>query len=150
MYSTEYNKTARPGRRNAKPPWTARPRWRLSCGTEIALGPGKADLLDAIRRLGTISGAARDLGMSYRRAWLLVEAMNRCFARPLVSTSSWRGKGASLTQDGERVLELYRRIESDSLQAVKRPLAGLQRLLREDRLRPIKRGGSKGERGRKK
>jgi molybdate transport system regulatory protein len=150
LYTTEYNKTARSGKRHAKLSWTARPRWRLSCGTEIALGPGKADLLDAIRRAGTISGAARELGMSYRRAWLLVKEMNRCFTKPLVSTSSWRGKGAALTQDGERVLELYRRIESDSLRAVRRPLAGLQNLLREDRLRPIKRGGSTGERGRMK
>lgn len=140
MYSTEYNKSARPGRRNSKPLWTARPRWRLSCGAEIALGPGKADLLDAIRRLGTISGAARDLGMSYRRSWLLVEAMNRCFVRPLVKTSSWRGKGAALTQDGERVLELYRRIETDSLESVKRPLSSLEKLLRKERPTPRKRG----------
>ena len=149
MYSTEYNKTARPGKRNSKPLWTARPRWRFACGKEIALGPGKADLLDAIRRSGTISGAARDLGMSYRRAWLLVEAMNRCFSKPLVATSPWRRKGAALTQEGERVLELYRRIEADSLQAVKRPLASLQKLLKVDRLPPLRRGGPKGEKGRK-
>ena len=131
-----------------KPAWKARPRWRLTRGAEIALGPGKADLLDAIRRLGTISGAARELGMSYRRSWLLVEAMNRCFARPLVTTSSWRGKGAVLTPDGERVLELYRRIETDSLRAAKRSLAGLQKLLKEDRFPPLKRSGSRREKGR--
>jgi molybdate transport system regulatory protein len=145
LYSTEYNKTARPGKRNSKSLWTARPRWRLSCGTEIALGPGKADLLDAIRRLGTISGAARDLGMSYRRSWLLVEDMNRCFARPLVKTSSWRGKGAALTQDGERVLELYRRIEVDSFEAVKRPLLSLEKLLKKERPTPRRRGHSREE-----
>jgi molybdate transport system regulatory protein len=78
--------------------------------------------------------------MSYRRSWLLVEAMNRCFARPLVKTSSWRGKGAALTQDGERVLELYRRIETESLESVKRPLSSLEKLLRKERPTPRKRG----------
>jgi molybdate transport system regulatory protein len=145
LYSTEYNKTARPRKKNSKSLWTARPRWRLSCGTEIALGPGKADLLDAIRRSGTISGAARDLGMSYRRSWLLVEAMNRCFARPLVATSPWRRKGAALTQEGERVLELYRQIETDSLHAVKRPLASLEKLLKRERPSPRGRGRANEE-----
>lgn len=145
MYTTEYNRTARPRRSDPKTLWIARPRWRLSCGSDIALGPGKADLLDAIRRSGTISGAARELGMSYRRAWLLVEAMNRCFIRPLVSTSSWRGKGAALTQDGERALELYRRIESDSLQAVRRPLASLEKLLKKETPSPRRRGRPRDE-----
>src|SRR5881296_845622 len=71
--------------------WEARPRWRLTRGKEIALGPGKADLLGAIDRRGSISAAARALDMSYRRAWLLVETMNRCFGRPLVVTTRWRG-----------------------------------------------------------
>jgi molybdate transport system regulatory protein len=117
----------------------------LSCGAEIAMGPGKADLLEAIRRSGTISGAARELGMSYRRSWLLVEAMNRCFTRPLVKTSSWRAKGAALTQDGERVLELYRQIETDSFEAVKRPLSSLEKLLKKERPTPRKRGRSREE-----
>jgi molybdate transport system regulatory protein len=117
----------------------------LSCGAEIAMGPGKADLLEAIRRSGTISGAARELGMSYRRSWLLVEGMNRCFARPLVKTSSWRGKGSALTQDGERVLELYRQVETDSFEAVKRPLSSLEKLLKKERPTPRKRGRSREE-----
>jgi molybdate transport system regulatory protein len=81
--------------------------------------------------VGTISGAARHLGMSYRRAWLLVETMNSSFARPLVQTSSWRKKGAVLTRDGERVLALYRRLEEISLRSAKRPLTELRALLRK-------------------
>ena len=56
-----------------------KPRIRVMLGKEIALGPGKIDLLDAIERAGSISGAARDLGLSYKRAWDLVDMMNRCF-----------------------------------------------------------------------
>jgi molybdate transport system regulatory protein len=54
---------------------------RILCGEEIAMGPGKADLLEAIAAQGSISAAGRAMGMSYRRAWLLVDAMNRCWPR---------------------------------------------------------------------
>lgn len=83
---------------------------QLYCGDEIAMGPGKADLLEAIARTGSISGAGRDLGMSYRRAWLLVDTMNRCFAAPLVETHPGGGKGAGakLTPAGEAALAAYR------------------------------------------
>jgi molybdate transport system regulatory protein len=56
---------------------------RVMCGDEIAMGPGKADLLEAIDATGSISAAGRKMDMSYRRAWLLVDAMNRCWAQPL-------------------------------------------------------------------
>jgi molybdate transport system regulatory protein len=112
-----------------KPPWTTRPRWRIARGREIALGPGKADLLEAIGRVGSISGAARELGMSYRRAWLLVETMNRCFRRPLVATSSWRRQGAALTAEGRTVVALYRRVERQSATAARPALAALVRRL---------------------
>lgn len=81
---------------------------------EIALGPGKADLMDAIDRLGSISGAARQLGMSYRRAWLLVDTMNRCFRNPLVMTAAGgrHGGGASLTPQGHKVLRTYRALQT--------------------------------------
>jgi molybdate transport system regulatory protein len=59
---------------------------QLYCGEAIAIGPGKADLLDAILREGSISAAGRAMGMSYRRAWLLVDVMNRCWTQPLVET----------------------------------------------------------------
>ena len=78
---------------------------QLYCGAEIALGPGKAALLQAIGRTGSISAAGRELGMSYRRAWLLADTMNRCFAEPLVAAHS--GSGARVTAAGEAALADY-------------------------------------------
>jgi len=93
---------------------------QLYCGDEIAMGPGKADLLEAIAREGSISAAARSLGMSYRRGWLLVDQMNRCFTEPLVEARPGGGKsaGASVTPAGEAALAAYRtlsaRLEGDA------------------------------------
>jgi len=109
--------------------WVARPRWRISRGSTIAFGPGKADLLEAIERAGSISAGARSIGMSYRRAWLLVETMNGCFARPLIVTSKWRGGGARLTPTGKNVLQLYREVEARSLTASRTLLAVIRHLL---------------------
>lgn len=80
------------------------------CGESIALGPGKVDLLDAIAATGSISAAGRQLGMSYRRAWLLVDEMNRCFNSPLVATRGARG--AVVTTLGERARHAYRDLEA--------------------------------------
>lgn len=83
---------------------------QLLCGDEIAMGPGKADLLEAIASEGSISGAGRALGMSYRRAWLLVDAMNRCWREPLVATTpggAVKG-GARLTPFGADILRRYK------------------------------------------
>ncbi len=87
---------------------------QLYCGDEIAMGPGKADLLTAIAREGSISAAGRALGMSYRRAWLLVDTMNRCFKRPLVEAHPGGGKGAGakLTPEGEAALKAYRALSA--------------------------------------
>ena len=89
-------------------------RIRLYCGEEIAMGPGKADLLEAIREHGSISAGGRALDMSYRRAWLLVDTMNRCWNEPLVATSpgSAHGGGARVTQFGEEVLSRYRALQA--------------------------------------
>ncbi len=87
---------------------------RLVFGDDIAIGPGKADLLGLIRDTGSIAAAGRAMGMSYKRAWLLVATMNDCFVEPLVTTSrggSAQG-GAALTESGEAVLSAYRRIMS--------------------------------------
>ena len=78
------------------------------------MGPGKADLLEAIRQAGSISAAARAMGMSYRRAWLLVDVMNRCFAKPLVETMPGGGaaSGARVTPEGEAALAAYRTLSA--------------------------------------
>ena len=83
---------------------------QLFCGSEIAMGPGKADLLDAINQAGSISAAARNMGMSYRRAWLLVDTLNRCWAVPVVETVAGGSheKGARVSEFGQRLLDSYR------------------------------------------
>ncbi|RBW49050.1 winged helix-turn-helix domain-containing protein [Marinobacter sp. F3R11] len=89
------------------------PRLRLKTGDTIALGPGKAQLLELIGQYHSISAAARALKMSYRRAWLLVDTMNSCFRQPLVLTSTGgsQGGGATLSAEGLKVLSLYRQYE---------------------------------------
>lgn len=88
---------------------------QLVCGDAYAMGPGKADLLEAIAREGSISAAGRALGMSYRRTWLLVDEMNRCFRERLVETLVGGGaeRGARLTECGRAVLAAYRDLEAD-------------------------------------
>jgi molybdate transport system regulatory protein len=115
------------------PPATFRPRFRVLRGSDIALGPGKVDLLDAIEETGTLAGAAQHLGMSYMRAWKLVQAMNGCFREPLVETSrGGSGHGhASLTETGKAVRDLYRRMEADSLEAADPAWKELQGYLAE-------------------
>ena len=79
------------------------------------MGPGKADLLDAIAATGSISAAAKHMGMSYRRAWLLVDTMNRCFADPLVETRPGGGEqaGAVVTDAGRAALADYRALSQE-------------------------------------
>jgi len=87
---------------------------QLMSGERIAFGPGKADLLEAIDNEGSISGAGRALGMSYRRAWLLVDEMNHCFADKLVETltGGGRDRGARVTETGRVILAAYRELET--------------------------------------
>jgi molybdate transport system regulatory protein len=89
-------------------------RFRIMAGDAIALGPGKIDLLEAIDRSGSISKAAKEIKLSYRRAWDMVDTMNQCFKKPLVSSSTGGkgGGGAVLTPLGERMISLYRAMES--------------------------------------
>src|SRR5262245_31638045 len=93
-------------------PERAATRIRILAGSEVALGPGKADLLRAIDETGSISAAARRMRMSYRRAWLLVHTMNECFEPPLVEAvkGGAEGGGARLTPTGRRVLNEYSRV----------------------------------------
>jgi molybdate transport system regulatory protein len=107
---------------------------RLLCGAEIAMGPGKADLLDAIGQTGSISAAARRMDMSYRRAWLLVDVMNRAFRDPLVSSAAGgqKGGGAHLTETGLAVLEQFRAVEVAAEAAARAGMAQLSAFLNDE------------------
>jgi molybdate transport system regulatory protein len=100
---------------------------RLDFAPGQAVGHGKIRLLEAIRDYGSISAAGRSMGMSYRRAWLLVEALNALFEQPVVETKhgGQRGGGAGLTAFGCRVIEQYRSIEAKAHAAVATDLAAL-------------------------
>jgi molybdate transport system regulatory protein len=107
-------------------------RLRITRGADIAVGPGKIDLLEAIAEAGSITAAARSLGMSYRRAWLLVDTMNRCFKRPVVEAEAGgrRGGGTRLTATGAEALRRYRKVERLASGAAAAELRALERLLR--------------------
>jgi molybdate transport system regulatory protein len=112
-------------------PYELKPRLRVLAGDAIVLGPGKADLLEAIDREGELRAAAGRLGMSYMRAWTLLREMNRAFGRPLVETArggTTHGR-ARLTPLGRRVLVLYREMESLSAYAVGPAWRRMRRLL---------------------
>ena len=110
------------------------PRLRVLLGASIAMGPGKADLLDAIAHEGSISGAARRMGMSYRRAWLLVETMNSCFRTPLVEAARGGagGGGARLTDLGRDALQRYRAMETKASASVAPELSEFCGLLKSN------------------
>lgn len=95
------------------------------------MGPGKADLLHAIEGTGSISAAAREMGMSYRRAWLLVDTMNHCFRAPLVDTATGGqgGGGAHLTGFGREVLQRYEALEARAAAAVEAEMAEFRLLM---------------------
>ncbi|MEO7775532.1 MAG: LysR family transcriptional regulator [Steroidobacteraceae bacterium] len=81
-----------------------------------SLGPGKIDLLESIARKGSLSGAARELRMSYRRAWLLLHSVNEAFDKPAVelSVGGRQGGGAELTPFGTELIYAYRNLESEA------------------------------------
>ena len=93
------------------------------------LGRGKIRLLKAIRDEGSISGAARAMGMAYRHAWTLVDELNRCFADPVVDASvgGREGGGARLTDWGEELVERFDEMERSAGRAIAAPLAALER-----------------------
>lgn len=97
----------------------------------IAIGPGKVALLEAISESGSISAAAREMEMSYRRAWLLVDELNKALVSPAVSTAAGgaRGGGAALTPVGMEIVQRYRAIENTARLAASKEIAALTRLL---------------------
>jgi molybdate transport system regulatory protein len=106
---------------------------RVLCGEEVALGPGKADLLALVAQTGSIRAAADRMGMSYMRAWSLIKTMNACFREPLVVTSrggKQRG-GAIVTPTGTKALHLYRELESASEKACATTWGRLRKLMQD-------------------
>ncbi len=99
---------------------------------EAMLGPGKAELLTRIRDTGSISAAGRQMAMSYKRAWMLVEEMNAAFREPLVSSTRGGpgGGGARLTEAGEEVLRRYLAVVDIAAQAAAADIAALEAMLR--------------------
>jgi molybdate transport system regulatory protein len=108
-------------------------RLRVVLGRNIAVGPGKADLLEGVRDTGSIAAAGRRMGMSYKQAWLLIDTMNRCFAKPLVEAvkGGKAGGGAHLTPLGEKVLARYRRMQAATDAAIADDMAALKRAMRK-------------------
>jgi molybdate transport system regulatory protein len=100
-----------------------------------AMGPGKAELVERIARTGSISAAAREMGMSYRRAWQLVEALNTAFREPVVETAigGRRGGGARVTPYGKGLVARFRAMEARASRAI---AADLRRLSAELRKAP--------------
>jgi molybdate transport system regulatory protein len=113
-----------PAKRKAE---RAFPRVRILIG-DMVLGPGKVDLLEAIGRAGSISAAGREMGMSYRRAWLLVDALNHMFPDALViaSPGGSHGGGAKLTDYGRDVAAAYRRVEERARTAMREEMAAFK------------------------
>lgn len=106
-------------------------RLRLVFSGGAMIGPGKADLLELIAETGSISAAGRRMGMSYKRAWTLVETLNAIFAAPLVESSRGgaQGGGATLTETGAEVLSRYRRLESRTRAAGADDVAAIEAML---------------------
>lgn len=90
-------------------------RFRVDFDATHSIGPGKIELLEHIRETGSLSQAGREIGMSYRRAWLLLDSLNTSFREPVVHTSigGKAGGGATLTSLGEQLIETYRQLEKD-------------------------------------
>ena len=108
------------------------PRLRVQRREDIALGPGKVDLLELIAESGSIRDAAERMNMSYMRAWTLIRTMNRCFKEPLVEAvrGGRKGGGARLTETGRQALALYREMEKACLAATAENWGKAKKLLR--------------------
>ena len=108
-----------------------KPQLRVLLGSATTIGPGKATLVDAIGRTGSISAAAREMGMSYRRAWDLVETMNRCFREQLVETRAGGkgGGGSKVTPFGREVVRRYRAMEGKAARSVAIDMKALEDMM---------------------
>jgi molybdate transport system regulatory protein len=120
---------------------------RVELGDQARIGPGKIRLLELIGEHGSISAAGRAMGMSYRRAWLLVDSLNACFKESVVESSPGGsgGGGARLTGFGRKLIARFRRIESKAAAAAAADLAALARARNNGskRARPALASGAK-------
>jgi molybdate transport system regulatory protein len=110
-------------------------RFRIVLKPGVAIGPGKADLLQAIHETQSLTAAAKRCGMSYKRCWSLVQEMNAAFLTPLVETEkggTGGGGGTQLTPLGQRVLARYRQMEADAGKAIATGIDDLRRELKPD------------------
>lgn len=111
------------------------PRFRIRVvfGPERMIGPGKAELLERIHSTGSIAAAGREMRMSYKRAWQLVETLNTMFREPLVESvrGGVKGGGAHITPAGQAVLEEYRALEAKARRAGEPHVARLQEMLND-------------------
>lgn len=110
---------------------------RIDLASGDRIGPGKIALLEAIRSKGSISAAARSIGMSYRRAWLLVEQINAALQEPAVTgiTGGRRGGGAVVTPVGERIIKIYRAIETSARKSASGEFRAVEKIIRKDKRR---------------
>jgi molybdate transport system regulatory protein len=108
---------------------------RIDLGPGQSIGPGKMRLLDAVAETGSISSAGRSLGMSYRRAWMLIDDLNTSFERKVVTTTlgGKEGGGAKLTPFGQELLKRYRAIETGATKATRTHVAFLARALKAEK-----------------
>jgi molybdate transport system regulatory protein len=104
---------------------------RVTLSDRFYVGPGRADLLEGIAVTGSIAAAGKAMGMSYKRAWSLVQALNEGFGRPLVETSRGGSEqgGAALTEDGAFVLERYRAMQEATRKAIAPDVAAMAKKL---------------------
>ena len=126
----ESSAATRPRTRRRGP--VARFRLRVTSGETIAIGPGKIDLLEAIVETRSITAAAKSIGMSYRRAWILVDQINACLRQPAVASAKGgeRGGGSRLTAVGEDLVARYRRIEAHAAKACADDIEALLQLVK--------------------
>ena len=105
---------------------------RVTLSDDFYIGPGRADLLELIAETGSIAESAKRMGMSYKRAWGLVQALNEGFGAPLVETTrGGKEQGASLTALGSEVLARYRSMQQKTRDAIAGDVAALRKIIRK-------------------
>ncbi|HZV33332.1 MAG TPA: LysR family transcriptional regulator [Verrucomicrobiae bacterium] len=110
-----------------------KPRFRVVCGEEIALGPGKVELLSLLVETESLNEAARRLDMSYMRAWKLIKTMNACFRDPvaIAKRGGQTGGGMQVTETGRSALALYREMQASALNSTATSWKNLRKLLKQ-------------------